>query len=463
MWRSHVSLSRTVAGVQRVVVQPPQNRSDVSCNFSTPHSHCPVNHESVTTGSSIPPLQKKKRKTQLQNSTTIHNNLSIITTTNEIRYRSRLLIMTSSQLPLDMDEEVPLLTSQGRSISFGGESATRRAMTMIERARAKHGSSARAEPGRSRQAGLNDVLKELESQERQSWTSLLLAIFGIAGHFFGGAVFLSRLEGWSLTDSIYFCIVTTTTVGYGDITPKENISKVFVVGYVVMSIGLMSTLLATMVGSILDQQEEMILAAMFGESSTEDDDAVEEANEQGLNFSQRIVKYTSGLNWCDYYGLGMSALWLLWILIIGVVVFLIFEKFSFIDALYTTVISASTVGFGDLEPKQRVTKIIMSFWLIFSTIGLVKVIANFTDASVKAKQRAVSRRMLTAQLDVSTWSAMDKDKDGRVNKLEFLTELLVRSGKVERREIDAILCRFEELDHDGNGRINLDEISQQTP
>lgn len=348
-------------------------------------------------------------------------------------------------------------------MSFGGQSATRRAMEMIERARAKHGSSARAEPGRSRQAGLSDVLKELESQEQQTWTSLLLAIFGIAGHFFGGAVFLSRLEGWSLLDSIYFCIVTTTTVGYGDITPQQNLSKLFVVGYVIMSIGLMSTLLATMVGSILDQQEEMLLATLFGEGSTEDENAVEEANEQGLNFSQRIVKYTSGLNWSDYYGLGMSALWLLMILIIGVLVFLICENFSFVDAVYTTVISASTVGFGDLEPKQKITKMVMVFWLIFSTIGLVKVIANFTDASIKAKQRAVSRRMLTAQLDVSTWSAMDKDRDGRVNKLEFLTELLVRSGKVERREIDAILCRFEELDQDRNGRINLNEISHQTP
>lgn len=39
---------------------------------------------------------------------------------------------------------------------------------------------------------------------------------------------VSSLEGWSFGDSVYFSTVTVSTIGYGDLVPTKNGTKVLV-------------------------------------------------------------------------------------------------------------------------------------------------------------------------------------------------------------------------------------------
>jgi voltage-gated potassium channel len=54
-----------------------------------------------------------------------------------------------------------------------------------------------------------------------------------------GSVFYHTVEGWSWLDSLYFCVVTLATVGYGDLTPERPISKIVTMIYIVIGIGLL--------------------------------------------------------------------------------------------------------------------------------------------------------------------------------------------------------------------------------
>ena len=53
-----------------------------------------------------------------------------------------------------------------------------------------------------------------------------------------GTLFYRQSEGWSLLDSLYFSVITLTTVGYGDLSPSTAAGKVFTVFYVFVGVGL---------------------------------------------------------------------------------------------------------------------------------------------------------------------------------------------------------------------------------
>jgi|SRR4051794_24031044 voltage-gated potassium channel len=53
-----------------------------------------------------------------------------------------------------------------------------------------------------------------------------------------GTVFYSNIEGWSVLDALYFCVITLATVGYGDLAPHTPAGKIFTMVYVMLGIGL---------------------------------------------------------------------------------------------------------------------------------------------------------------------------------------------------------------------------------
>ncbi len=58
-----------------------------------------------------------------------------------------------------------------------------------------------------------------------------------------GTVIFSLLENWSIVDSLYFSVVTATTVGFGDITPDTDGAKLFTVVYIIFGISIIGSFL----------------------------------------------------------------------------------------------------------------------------------------------------------------------------------------------------------------------------
>lgn len=55
-----------------------------------------------------------------------------------------------------------------------------------------------------------------------------------------GTIFYHEVEGLKWLDSIYFSVITLTTVGYGDIVPKTDAGKIFTIFYVLIGIGVIA-------------------------------------------------------------------------------------------------------------------------------------------------------------------------------------------------------------------------------
>ena len=58
-----------------------------------------------------------------------------------------------------------------------------------------------------------------------------------------GTVAFRLLEDWSWVDSLYFSTVAVTTVGFGDLTPTTDPSKLFTVVYILSGLSIITTYL----------------------------------------------------------------------------------------------------------------------------------------------------------------------------------------------------------------------------
>jgi len=97
---------------------------------------------------------------------------------------------------------------------------------------------------------------------RQAETRALLLLAALI--LVVGVVFYTRVEHWSLLDSVYFCVMTLGTVGYGDITPTTGIGKAFTTLYIILGLSVIGGFLATM-GRLIGQgqflaREQSLLA-----------------------------------------------------------------------------------------------------------------------------------------------------------------------------------------------------------
>jgi len=63
-------------------------------------------------------------------------------------------------------------------------------------------------------------------------------------------------EDWSFSDAFYFCCVTMTTVGYGDLVPTNDGAKVFVTVYILFAFGVLASIMSE-VGAIPFRIEEL--------------------------------------------------------------------------------------------------------------------------------------------------------------------------------------------------------------
>ncbi len=79
-------------------------------------------------------------------------------------------------------------------------------------------------------------------------TSVIILAFG---------TFVYRyLEGWGYIDSLYFSVITLTTVGYGDFSPQTTGGKIFTIFYIFIGLGMILSFLQTLFDHFEKERKE---------------------------------------------------------------------------------------------------------------------------------------------------------------------------------------------------------------
>ncbi len=92
-----------------------------------------------------------------------------------------------------------------------------------------------------------------------------------------GTVFYSTVEGWRWLDSLYFSIITLSTVGYGDLSPKTDIGKIFTIVYIMVGLGLFVALVRFIADDMLAHRK----ARKMHKREAENGDTANIAGEDG--------------------------------------------------------------------------------------------------------------------------------------------------------------------------------------
>lgn len=103
----------------------------------------------------------------------------------------------------------------------------------------------------------------------------------------------------------------------------------------------------------------------------------------------------------------LSRLWLAMALLVfsfavGVGGFMTLENYSFIDAFYMTVITASTVGFGEVHPLSDTGRIFVSFYILFNLLVVAYLVSVLTTYIFDGELRHLFR-MIRADQEIKSF------------------------------------------------------------
>jgi voltage-gated potassium channel len=88
---------------------------------------------------------------------------------------------------------------------------------------------------------------------------VLVAFSSLTALIIIGTVMYRHLEGWTWIQSFYFCVVTIATVGYGDLYPTTEASRLFTAFYILIGAAIALFSLSIIGMNYLRRREEKVM------------------------------------------------------------------------------------------------------------------------------------------------------------------------------------------------------------
>ncbi|KAG2678237.1 hypothetical protein I3760_12G134200 [Carya illinoinensis] len=242
-----------------------------------------------------------------------------------------------------------------------------------------------------------------------------------------------------ILDAVYFCIVTMTTVGYGDLVPNSALTKLLACAFVFTGMALIGLVLSKAADYLLEKQEILLVNALRKKVGPSDILKEAETNR---------VKYKC-----------LTVFVLLMVLIVAGTTFLAtVEKLEVVDAFYCVCATITTLGYGDKSFSTKAGRAFAVVWILTSTISLAQFFLYMAELNTERRHRALVKSVLTRKVTNVDLEAADLDNDGVVDAPEFVLYKLKEMGKITEEDISLVMEEFEDLDVDQSGTLSASDI-----
>ncbi|CAO2148831.1 unnamed protein product [Urochloa humidicola] len=243
-------------------------------------------------------------------------------------------------------------------------------------------------------------------------------------------------SGSRALDALYFCVVTMTTVGYGDLVPSSDAAKLLACAFAFAGVGLVGAFLSKAADYLVEKQEALVFRALHFRQM--------EANRV------RYKLYTAAALLAASLASGTAFL-------VGV------EGMRPVDALYCACATVTTLGYGDRSFATPAGRAFAAAWITVSTLVVALFFLYAAELGAERRQRALARWVLTRRTTSMDLEAADLDGDRRVGAAEFALYKLKELGKITQEEIVEFLEEFDELDVDHSGTLSCNDLAVAQP
>ncbi|HLC78251.1 MAG TPA: potassium channel family protein [Candidatus Nanoarchaeia archaeon] len=93
----------------------------------------------------------------------------------------------------------------------------------------------------------------------KTYSKIIVAVSALFTWIVIGTLLFHRLEAWSWVQALYFSVATITTVGYGDLYPTTDLSRIFVSFYILSGVSITLVSLTVIGSAFLAKHERDLL------------------------------------------------------------------------------------------------------------------------------------------------------------------------------------------------------------
>jgi len=245
---------------------------------------------------------------------------------------------------------------------------------------------------------------------------------------FTGFMFFNE-EGRHLTpiESVYVSVQVLSTVGYGDFTPATPQGKMFMMVYVLVGVSLVANLVFETVSVYLASAEKEI--GRYG-----------------------VVKKSKF--WKQHRSVVIIILFVIfstvfWGLLPG-------QEKTWLECLYMTIITLTTVGFGYYTPLTQIGYLIGALWMLVGTVLMAQALTDISNMVAEHRQGLNSKSSAMRFFERITQEHYQTNQ-GRLDRADFLAFEMIRSGQ-EEDTITRAMKVFKDIDTNQSDYLNVDEF-----
>jgi len=258
---------------------------------------------------------------------------------------------------------------------------------------------------------------------------------------------------WSFIDSLYFAVVTMTTVGYGDLCPDTIPSKLFTCFFALGGVTFIGIALGVIVANVIEKDQQAL----------EKEDRLnrfsllsyEKCSNVKNNCSQQEIPSLL----YQLYQFFLLRLPILIALYLGACIIGYFwEEWNPIEILYYFIVTSTTIGYGDLTPGAEYERVYAIFFILVSVGAMGYIIGEVGNLILERRRQLYYIYLKGRPLRLENILEMDADGDEEVSLLEYIEFMLKAMEKVDDELLQDIKEQFNKLDKTGDGCISRADL-----